>query len=260
LQGATSHYLGKNFSKAFNIQYSDEHNKRQYVHQTSWGLSTRSLGGLIMVHGDDHGLILPPRVAPYQVVIITVNAKDEEADSKIRAYTRTIEDLLKKAHIRYIVDDNNDKGLGYRINEAEVRGVPIRLIIGNSEYEEKYVTFSRRDTTSEKEKVKLNGLGEFIRDHMEEMHLDMLANSRRMKEEMTVEVDNFEDFEKIMAEDKKFIRAYWDESQVVEAKIKEKTKATTRVVEIENMLNEDNGQCVYSGNKARRKWLFAQSY
>jgi prolyl-tRNA synthetase len=260
LQGATSHYLGKNFSKAFNIQYSDEHNKRQYVHQTSWGLSTRSLGGLIMVHGDDHGLILPPRVAPYQVVIITVNAKDEEADSKIRAYTRTIEDLLKKAHIRYIVDDNNDKGLGYRINEAEVRGVPIRLIIGNSEYEEKYVTFSRRDKTSEKEKVKLNGLGEFIRDHMEEMHLDMLANSRRMKEEMTVEVDNFEDFEKIMAEDKKFIRAYWDESQVVEAKIKEKTKATTRVVEIENMLNEDNGQCVYSGNKARRKWLFAQSY
>jgi prolyl-tRNA synthetase len=211
LQGATSHYLGQNFSKAFNIQYSDEHNKRQYGHQTSWGLSTRSLGGLIMVHGDDNGLILPPRVAPYQVVIITVNAKDQETDSKIRAYTRTVEDLLKKSHIRYIVDANNDKGLGYRINEAEVKGIPVRLIIGMSEYEEKYVTFSRRDKTTEKEKVRLNGLGEFIRNHLDEMQLDLLENSRRMKEEMTVEVENFDEFEKIMDGDKKFIRAYWDE-------------------------------------------------
>ncbi len=260
LQGATSHYLGQNFSKAFNIQYSDEHNKRQFAHQTSWGLSTRSLGGLIMVHGDDNGLILPPRVAPYQVIIITVNAKDQEMDSKIRAYTRTIEDILKKSHIRYIVDSNNDKGLGYRINEAEVRGIPARLIIGMSEYEEKYVTFSRRDKTTEKEKVRINGLGEFIRDHLDEMQLDLLANSRRMKEEMTVEVKDFDEFEKVMSTDKKFIRAYWDESAVVEAKIKEKTKATTRVVEIDHLLGNDEGTCIYSGNKARRKWLFAQSY
>ncbi|MBP9815903.1 proline--tRNA ligase [Candidatus Woesebacteria bacterium] len=260
LQGATSHYLGQNFSQAFNIQYSDDHNKRQFAHQTSWGLSTRSLGGLIMVHGDDHGLILPPRVAPYQVVLITVNAKDDETDAKIRAYTRTIEDLLKKARIRYIVDDNNEKGLGYRINEAEIQGIPVRLIIGKSEYEEKFVTFSRRDKTAAKEKVRINGLGEFITTHMEEMQLDLLAASRKKKEEMTVDVETFEEFEKVMSENKKFIRAYWDESQVVEAKIKEKTKATTRVIEIDRMLDEEDGTCVYSGNKARRKWLFAQSY
>jgi len=260
LQGATSHYLGQNFSKAFGIQYTDSHNDRQFPHQTSWGLSTRALGGLFMAHGDDNGLILPPRVAPQQVIIITVNSKDEESDSKIRAYTRTIEDMLKKSHIRYVVDDNNDKGLGYRINEAEIKGIPVRLLIGKTEYEEKIVTFSRRDKTTEKEKVKFNGLGEFIRDHLEEMQLDMLARSVKMKEDLTVDVTTFEEFEKVMTEGKKFIRAYWDESQVVEAKIKEKTKATTRVVEIERMLDNDDGQCVYSNNKARRKWLFAQSY
>lgn len=260
LQAATSHYLGQNFSQAFNIQYADEHNKRQFPHQTSWGLSTRSIGGLIMAHGDDNGLVLPPRIAPYQVVVITVNAKDIEADTKIRAYVRTIEDSLKKANIRYIVDDNNEKTLGYRINEAEIKGIPIRLVVGLSEYEDKYVTLSRRDITTEKEKVKLHRLGAYIQDVMETMQQDLLAASKKMKEDMTVEVKSFEEFEKIMSKEKKFIRAYWDESHVVEAKIKEKTKATTRVVELDRLNDNENGQCVYSGNKARRKWLFAQAY
>ena len=213
-----------------------------------------------MAHGDDNGLVLPPAVAPYQVIIITVNAKQTENDTKIRAYVRTVEDLLIKSGIRYVVDDNNEKSLGYRINEAEIRGVPVRLIIGLSEYEEKYVTFSRRDHTTQKDKIKLNGLGAYIQNQMDLMQQDLLVKSTQTKEDMTVEVNSFEEFEKVMREDRKFVRAYWDESQVVEEKIKEKTKATTRVVELDRLKDNEDGPCVYSGNKARRKWLFAQAY
>ena len=260
LQGATSHYLGQNFAKPFNIQFSDRQNKLQYVHQTSWGLSTRALGGLIMTHGDDNGLILPPRIAPYQVIIITINSKDQQTAAKLRAYVRTIEDQLAKEDIRITTDSDNDKTLGYRMNEAEIKGIPVRIVVGLNEYDEKYVTLSRRDKLEEKQKVKLNGLGEYVRDVLEDIQGSLLEKSEKMKQNLTVDVNNFDEFKRVMQEERKFIRAYWDESEVTEKTIKEKTKATTRVVELEHISDTDEGPCVYTGNKARRKWLFAQAY
>ena len=185
LQAATSHYLGQNFSKAFNIRYSDKNNTLQYPHQTSWGFSTRAIGGLIMSHGDDNGLILPPRIAPYQVAMITINAKDPATDAKLKAYTKTIEDKLKEAHIRYTIEDDNDKSLGFRLNEAEIRGIPVTLVLGLNEYEEKYVTFSRRDELGKKEKVPLAGLAEFISDVLEDIQGSLLERSEKMKNSLT---------------------------------------------------------------------------
>lgn len=260
LQGATSHYLGQNFSKAFNIQYSDKKNTLQHPHQTSWGFSTRSIGGLIMSHGDDNGLILPPRIAPYQAVIITINPKDSETDTKLKAYVKTIEELLKRNHIRYIIEDDNDKSLGYRLHEAEIKGIPVQLVIGLNEYEEKYVTLTRRDELGKKQKTPLNGIGEFISDILDDIQGSLLERSEKMKNSLTTEASTFDEFTKVMEEDRKFIRAFWDESEVTEKTIKEKTKATTRVVELDHLTDNLDGSCIYTGNKARRKWLFAQTY
>lgn len=260
LQAATSHYLGQNFSKAFGIKYSDKNNTLQFPHQTSWGFSTRAIGGLIMSHGDDNGLILPPRIAPYQVAIVTVNAKDSEINAKLKAYTKTIEDMLKQAHIRYTIEDDNDKSLGFRLNDAELKGIPVTLVLGLNEYEEKCVTFSRRDEVGKKEKVKLAGLADFISDVLEDIQGVLLERSEKMKQSLTTEASTFEEFTNAIEGDKKFVRAFWDESATTEKAIKDKTKATTRVIELDNLTQNLDGSCIYTGNKARRKWLFAKSY
>lgn len=213
-----------------------------------------------MSHGDDNGLVLPPLVAPYQVVLITINSKDNGVNKKIQLYVRTVEHALQKAGIRYTIYDNQDKSLGYRINEAEIRGIPVRMLIGLNEYEKQYVTLSRRDIPEHKEQVKLNRLGEYVADELEAMQTKMKFDAIEKRDAMVVDVQDFDTFTSIMENDRKFIRAYWCESTVCEEKIKEKTKATTRVVEMEHVNASHDGKCVYCGNAARRPWLFAQAY
>lgn len=259
LQASTSHYLGLNFSRAYDIKYLDNKNNLVNPHQTSWGLSTRALGGLIMAHGDDKGLILPPKMAKHKVVIMMIPSKDHDKNAKTKLYVQTVADELKKDGITFVIDDNMEKTVGYRFNHIDMMGYPIRLYIGYSEYEEKSVMYSRRDI-GEKQKAHLRGMTELILSQLDAMQFDMLEKSKEHKAAMTADVDNFEEFTKIMENERKFIRAFWCENSHCENEIKELTKATTRVVETEEMDKTDDGACVHCGKPAWRKWLFAQSY
>ena len=259
LQAATSHNLGQNFSKSFKIQYSDENNKQQYPFQTSWGLSTRSIGGLILSHGDDNGLIMPPRIAPYQVVIIPIDSRSDETNREIKVMVKKLEGVFEKNQIRFLVMDDYDKTIGYRLNTSEIMGIPIRIEVGGDEVAKNSLTVSDR-ILLKKRHIPFDGIVEAMEDTMEMVQKELLKLSKFNKENKTKEVETFEEFEKIMLEDKQFIRAFWCESSTCESKIKEKTTATTRVIELDRMNDNHKGSCIYCGNPARRKWLFAQSY
>jgi len=259
LQGATSHNLGQNFSKSFEIAYSDEQNTRQNPYQTSWGLSTRSIGGLILSHGDDNGLILPPNIAPYQCILMPLESKDETVNSKIRDIIAKLVTQFESENIRYKINKDFDKSYGYRASLVEISGSPFRIEIGQKEIEKGACIVVTRDTF-EKKTVSLDAVVEYIQDESKKMHMRLLVASKENKEALTKEVDTFEQFKQTMSEKKSFIRAFWCEGSVCEQKIKEETKATTRVCELEEIDKNDDGTCIYCKNKARRKWLFAQSY
>lgn len=259
LQAGTSHNLGQNFSKSFDITYLDTKNKRQYPYQTSWGISTRLLGGMFMIHSDDHGLIIPPKIAPYQVAIIAIFSKNEELNKKILAYIKTITDILDRAQIRFCIDSDDKKTVGFRLNKSEIMGYPLRIEIGQNEYETKRATLFRRDTFA-KESCIYNKLPDLIHLTLESIHETLLQRSLQQKQALTTSASSFDEFTKIITSGKKFIHAYWCESEICEQKIKEKTKATTRVVELDDLDQNNNEECIYCGNPARRKWLFAQAY
>jgi prolyl-tRNA synthetase len=258
LQAATSHNLGDNFSKVFKITFLNDQRKECYPYQTSWGLSTRSIGGLILIHGDDAGLIIPPRVADPQVVILTVKGKNENQNKKIQAQAEKIYSSLKENQFKVILDDDNKSSLGYRINEWEIKGVPLRIEIGENEVKANKVKFARRDNF---EKIFVNDdkINSTTKEILTAIQKNLFIQSKKIKQDLTVEVDNYQDFKK-QAQAKKFIRAFWCEDKNCEEKIKEETKMTTRVLEIDRLNKKDSGQCVYCGKKARQKWLFAQSY
>ena len=257
LQAATSHNLGQNFAKTFDLKFLDENNTEQNPFQTSWGLSTRSIGGLILSHGDDNGLIIPPKIAPYQVVIVAIEGQNEEAQKQVVVAVKKVQQLLKLEKLSYLLDNNFDKTIGYRLNDAEIKGIPLRIEIGSREAESDKVTISRRDTM-QKEQVTLKNLADYISEAMQSMQDALYERSRETRDRLTVNVDSFDEFDRIMREDRKFIRAYWCESATCETSIKEKTKATTRLVELDE--KPSDGTCIYCKNKARRRWLFAQSY
>lgn len=260
LQGATSHNLSQNFAKAFDVTYTDRDNKQIHPFQTSWGFTTRSIGALVLSHGDDNGLVMPPVFAPIQAIIIGIAPKDDELQIKeVFLHIKRVEAVLKKAGIKYKIDKDADKSMGYRLNEAEIKGIPLRIEIGPHEAEKNSVMVSRRDTF-EKEPMKLDKLAIFAEKAMSEMQTALLLKSQDLKEKMTKDVTTFAEFEEIMKNNRSFIRAYWCEASTCEAKIKELTKATTRVCEMSELDKNDDGTCVHCGNKARRKWLFAQSY
>ncbi|OGK14949.1 proline--tRNA ligase [Candidatus Roizmanbacteria bacterium RIFCSPHIGHO2_01_FULL_39_12b] len=259
LQAATSHNLGTNFSKSFKVQYLDTKNHLQYAHQTSWGLSTRAIGGLILVHGDDNGLIIPPRIAPYQVVILPIEGKTDEQNREITVLVKRIEELFEKNQIRFVLMNEIGKTLGYRLNETEIMGIPMRIEIGAKEAEKNFVTFSDR-IEYKKRHVSFENLVEVIEEQIEDIQVELLKRSLISRDQLTEDVDDMTEFKKIMEIDRKFLRAFWCEGQVCETKIKEITKATTRVIELEHIDNHEDGKCIYCGNPAQRKWLFAQAY
>ncbi len=258
LQAATSHNLADNFSKVFNIEFLDEKNEKRNPFQTSWGLSTRSIGGLILSHGDNAGLVLPPRVAPIQVVVIAISDKDDAKTEQNVAFATDAVNQLKEVGVLVQLDD--DKGsLGNRINKWELKGVPLRLEVGNKEVEQQQLKWVRRDTM-EKGFMAVKDLVKEIPSVLEFIQQQMLEKSKKEKAELTKEANNFEEFRKILEDKRSFIRAFWCEEAGCEKAIKEATKATTRVLEMENLDMDEDGICVHCGKPAKRKWLFAQSY
>lgn len=250
LQGCTSHDLGQNFSKAFEISYLDREGKSQNVWQTSWGFTTRSIGALIMAHGDDNGLRLPPRVAPVQVIVIPIKGADPE---RIAELVRP----LKHAGIRIKVDTSDHESLGSRINTWELKGVPLRMEIGNRELDEGVVTIVRRDS-GEKKQVAHEGLAQHIAEVLDEIQASMLCETENFLRENTREAIDYSAFKAIIEGPRGFIRAFWCEDPACEGFIKEETKATTRCLELN--APEEKGTCVRCGEPATRRWLFGQAY
>ena len=259
LQAATSHYLGEHFAKAFNVQYLDTDGNKQNVHQTSWGFSTRSIGGLILTHGDDSGLVLPPKVARIQVVVLPVNNKDPEVEKKVIAQADEIAQALRKAGIRVALDDDTKSSLGFRINDWELQGVPLRLEIGAKELEHGTVRFARRDNF-QKGDINQESVAAEVNTLLDAIQSDMHSKSKVSKEALTAETDDYEKFKEILTDKRSFIRVLWCEQQSCEQKIKLETKATPRVLEMNRIEEHVDGKCFACGSKAHRHWLFAQSY
>lgn len=253
LQSGTSHDLGQNFSKAFEIAFQDKDGNSQNVWQTSFGLSTRVIGGLIMSHGDDKGLVFPPKIAPVQVMILPVRSDD----FRVVEFAGMLVERLKSVGVRAQLDAREKLSLGYRINDAEMRGIPLRLEIGQKEMDVAEVMVAVRHL-GEKRPLAIETLEDGVKKLLEWIQQDMFDRAKQRVEEQTHDVKTFEEFTEIMNTKRGFIRAYWDETPETEAKIKELTKATTRCVVLDEP--ESEGMCVYSGKPAKRRWLFAQAY
>lgn len=260
LQGCTSHDLGQNFSKVFDITFQDEKRERNYVWQTSWGLSTRSIGGLVMAHGDERGLVLPSWVAPIQIVIIPIWGS--EKDGEIEEYVEKLASDLKDFRVK--VDDRQEQTPGWKFNEWELKGVPVRLEVGKEEVRSGMVTVVRRDS-GEKVKSKIDlpaGKAGNLKSKIEELLKDIQGNlldqSESFLKENTRNADTYREFKKIMETKRGFIRAFWCENRECEDKIKEETKATVRCLPLD--VKEEKGKCVYCDKEAKHRWLFGQAY
>jgi prolyl-tRNA synthetase len=252
LQGCTSHDLGQNFSKAQNIMFQDKNGQSQYVWQNSWGFTTRAIGGMLMAHGDDAGLVLPPRVAPIQVVILTVRD-----DTQIINYAEKVFKELQNAGIRTYLDKDFEKTIGYKINEWEIKGVPVRLEIGAREASENTVTVAVRHS-GEKTTMALENFLKNIKNILDTIHEEMYKKAEKSLNENTYEIGTWDGFKKQMDGARGFIKSFWCEDRDCETKIKEETKATTRCLPLDTI--DEKGSCVRCGKDAKHKWIFAQAY
>jgi len=259
LQSGTSHFLGQNFAKAFNIRYLDRDNKLQYAWTTSWGVSTRMVGAIIMAHGDDSGLRLPPRLAPIQVVIVPIWRK--AADGKtVLAAANKIAATLKRAGVRVKLDDRDQYQPGYKFNEWELRGVPLRIELGPRDIAAQKVILSRRDRPGRANKLQLdiNGLADSVPELLVDIQAAMLADATRFRDEHTATVSSYDEFKERLAHEGGFIRVPWAGSDADEALIKEETKATIRCLLMEP--SESEGRCFFTGRKTDQIAIFARAY
>lgn len=256
LQAATSHNLGQNFSKPFDIHFQTKAGTVDYVWQTSWGLSTRALGGLFLTHGDDNGLILPPKIASIQVVILPI-VKSGSDGKKLAAYCQELCETLANAGIRCRLDGREEPSVGRRFNEWEVKGVPCRFEVGEKEVGDRTVTISRRDT-GEKITVRREQMLAQTQRLLDEIQKVLYHRAKTFLDENTREAASYEEFKKIMSTSRGFIRAFWCEEADCEAAIKEETKASTRCLPFGAV--EEKGTCIHCGKPATRRWLFAQAY
>jgi len=252
LQSCTSHDLGQNFAKPFNITFQSKEGKVEHVWQTSWGLSTRSIGGLIMAHGDDQGLRLPPRIAPIQVIVIPV-----KHESELLTYCSEIVSLLHKDGVRAKLDDRDSESMGFKMNKWELKGVPLRMEIGKREMEQKTVTVARRDTST-KSTMAVADLSVGIPALLDDIQNNLFVAAQEFLTKNTHDVNVWEEFVKIMEGDRGFVRALWCEDVACEAMIKEKTKATTRCLPLDTL--EEKGVCVHCQKLATHRWIFAIAY
>lgn len=253
LQAGTSHFLGQNFAKAFDVKFSNQNNKEEYVWATSWGVSTRLIGGLIMTHSDDDGLVLPPRLAPLQVVIVPI----PKPNGEINEVAESLMAELKAKGISVKYDEDKKKRPGFKFAEYEMMGVPVRVGIGKRDLENGVVEVARRDT-KEKTQVALEGLSDHIQKLLEDIQNNLLSRAKAYRAEHTTEVNTFDEFKDVLANKGGFISAHWDGTPETEQKIKELTKATIRC--IPNDAVEEEGKCVLTGNPSSKRVLFAMAY
>lgn len=256
IQFGTSHNLGQNFARAFEINFLDKDGQRKVPWQTSWGVSTRMIGALIVAHGDDDGLVLPPPVAPIQVVIIPI-ANDETVLAELKSTCEQIKQALPP-QIRVHIDDRTEQSLGFKRNQWELKGVPVRIEFGKQELAEQKVSIARRDT-KEKSTMQIGECASAIPALLEQITQDIYEGSATRLAQSVTEVHTLEEFLAVI-EKGGYALAYFCEDAKIEKEIQEKTKATTRLVSFDETATESNGVCFYSGKPARRKWYFAKSY
>ncbi len=256
LQAGTSHFLGQNFAKAFDVKFSNKENKLEYVWATSWGVSTRLIGALVMAHSDDDGLVMPPKIAPLQVVIIPIYKGDEQK----KLIDHKAHDLVKQFKamgIRVKYDDNDNNRPGWKFAEYEMKGVPIRLALGERDLTNNVIELARRDT-KEKRSVSLDGIAEYVALMLEEIQTNLFDKAKAYQQSHVTKVDTWEEFEKTLDEKTGFVSAHWDGSADTEKLIKDKTKATIRCIPINNEMEE--GTCILTGNLSTQRVLFARAY
>ena len=255
LQSGTSHFLGQNFAKAFEVKFINNENKLDYVWATSWGVSTRLMGALIMTHSDDNGLVLPPKLAPIQVVIVPIYRSQEQLDT-INAKVAPIVENLKKQGISVKYDNADNKRPGFKFADYELKGVPVRLVLGARDIENGTIEVMRRDTL-EKETVSIEGIEEYVEKLLDDIQNNIYTKALNHRLEMTTKVDTWEDF-KTQIEKGGFILAHWDGTTETEEKIKEETKATIRCIPLDG--EEEEGKCIYTGKPSKRRVIFARNY
>ena len=255
LQMGTSHFLGQNFSKPFELKYADKENVESYAWQTSWGVSWRLIGGMIMVHGDDRGLVLPPRVAPIQVIIIPIYYSDEDKE-KIGKVSKEIEEKLKDAEIRVQVDNREQLTPGFKFNEWEMKGIPLRIEIGPKDLEKNQVTFARRHNR-QKDDQEITGLVERVVSELDKIHNDMFSDAKKILEDRTSEVDTYDDF-KVELEKGRLIKAPICNNPKCEEEIKEETSADVRVITSD--AKDTDSKCIKCSDQSSIRPLFARGY
>lgn len=256
LQAGTSHFLGQNFAKAFDVTFQDKSGKLEHVWATSWGVSTRLMGALVMTHSDDNGLVLPPNLAPIQVVIVPIY-KGEEQLAEISKVANKIKSDLQAQGISVKYDDRDTYKPGWKFNEYELKGVPVRLAIGPKDLEKGTVELARRDTLT-KEYVAVGDVVTKVEGLMTEIQESLYNKALAFREENTVEVDTWEDFVARIEGEGGFVSAHWDGTPETEDKIKDATKATIRCIPLD--AKEEEGKCIFSGAPSKRRVLFAKAY
>jgi prolyl-tRNA synthetase len=255
LQAGTSHFLGQNFAKAFDVTFMNKENKQELVWATSWGVSTRLMGALIMTHSDDNGLVLPPTLAPIQVVIVPIY-KTEEQLNAIRAKVDALSAELKAAGIRVKFDDDDTKKPGWKFAEYELKGVPVRLAMGARDLENNTVEVARRDTLT-KETVSFDGLVGYIQNLLTEVQNNIFQKAVDYRTSVTREVNSYEEF-KVEIEKGGFLLCHWDGTPETEELIKQETKATIRCIPLEG--DKTPGVCMVTGKPSKQRVVFARAY
>jgi prolyl-tRNA synthetase len=256
LQAGTSHFLGQNFAKAFDVKFADKENKLDYVWATSWGVTTRLIGALVMVHSDDDGLILPPKLAPIQVVIVPIY-KGEDQKKLIDEKVNTLVQALKTAGVSVKYDDADNNRPGWKFAEYEMKGVPIRVAIGARDIANNVAEVARRDT-KEKKSMSLDGLAENIINLLDDIQKTIYSKARAYRQKHITVANSLDEFVQLLDEKGGFISAHWDGTPETEENIKELTKATIRCIPLNNPLEE--GKCILTGNPSRQRVLFARAY
>jgi len=256
LQAGTSHFLGQNFAKAFDVKFANKEGKQEYVWATSWGVSTRLMGALIMTHSDDNGLVLPPKLAPDQVVIVPIYRNDEQFEAVSDLANNLMKDLRAKG-VRVKFDKRDTHKPGWKFNEYELKGVPLRIAIGPKDLEKGTVEMARRDTLT-KEIVETTAVVARVEGLLEEIQDNLFTKAINYRTAHTTQVSSYDEFKKVLNEKGGFISAHWDGTSATEEKIKKETKATIRCIPLDT--DNEGGTCIVTGNISARKVLFAKAY
>ncbi len=256
LQAGTSHFLGQNFAKAFDVKFTSKEGKQEFVWATSWGVSTRLMGALIMAHSDDAGLVLPPKLAPIQVVIVPINKGEEE----LARITEVADDIIAKLKAKGVsvkYDDRDTQRPGFKFAEYEMKGVPVRLAMGGRDLDNNTIEIARRDTRT-KETISRDHIEDVVEQLLEEIQNNIYQKAFQFREENTVKVDSYEEFKRVLDEQPGFVSAHWDGTPETEQRIKEETKATIRCIPLNN--EQEEGVCILTGKPSTQRVLFARAY